>query len=116
MSKAARTSRSAFLIEDGAFDCVFSIGVLEHVFETGGDEVASLREIRRVLKPGGHFLCFHFPNKHQWVEPVGKLLGIAEHFHRRKYTISNVKTFTEATALRLVDYGRYNVSPLRSAC
>lgn len=97
--------------EDNTFDSVFSIGVLEHVYETGGDEVASLREIRRVLKPGGRFLCFHFPNKHQWVEPVGKMLGVNEHFHERKYTIADINRFTEESALRLVDYGRYNFMP-----
>ncbi len=38
---------------DDSFDAVASIGVLEHVRETGGDEEASLREIGRVLRRGG---------------------------------------------------------------
>ena len=42
--------------DDNKFDLVFSIGVLEHVHETGGDQAASLAEIHRILKPGGHFL------------------------------------------------------------
>jgi SAM-dependent methyltransferase len=37
---------------DGAFDCVYCSGVLEHV----DDFQASLREITRVLKPGGVLL------------------------------------------------------------
>ncbi|MBQ4132690.1 MAG: methyltransferase domain-containing protein [Desulfovibrionaceae bacterium] len=47
---------------------MFSIGVFEHVHETGGDQLASLKEISRVLKPEGFFLCFHLPNKYSWVE------------------------------------------------
>jgi SAM-dependent methyltransferase len=38
-----------------SFDYVFSIGVLEHVKETGGDELESMLEIFRILKPGGVF-------------------------------------------------------------
>src|ERR1041385_6958311 len=44
---------------NATFDVACSVGVLEHVWETGGDERVSLAEIRRVLKPGGHFLTFH---------------------------------------------------------
>jgi SAM-dependent methyltransferase len=42
---------------DASFDAVASIGVLEHVRETGGSEPASLDEIVRVLRPGGLFFC-----------------------------------------------------------
>jgi SAM-dependent methyltransferase len=38
---------------DASFDAVVSVGVLEHVRETGGNELASLAEIRRVTRPGG---------------------------------------------------------------
>jgi len=54
-----------------AFDLVFSVGVLEHVHEAGGDARGSILEIERVLKPGGHFLCFHLPNRYAW----GKIFG-----------------------------------------
>ena len=46
--------------ENEYFDIVFSVGVLEHVRETGGNEINSLIEIKRVLKPGGIFICYHF--------------------------------------------------------
>lgn len=96
---------------DASFDVLFSIGVLEHVHETGGWEIESLKEIRRVLKPGGLFLCFHFPNKSQWVEPVGKLLGIAEHFHKRKYSRDAIKHLTEESGFFVEEIGRYNFFP-----
>ena len=36
-------------------------------------EAESLVEIRRVLKSGGHFLCFHLPNQYSYVEAVSRL-------------------------------------------
>ena len=38
---------------DGSLDKVFSISVLEHVFPPEGGDVEALREIARVLRPGG---------------------------------------------------------------
>ena len=52
------------------FEVVFSIGVLEHVRETGGSEDASLREIHRILKANGIFFICHLPNKNSWIEYV----------------------------------------------
>jgi SAM-dependent methyltransferase len=37
---------------DGHFDLVSSVGVMEHFLDTG----EALREIRRILKPGGHYV------------------------------------------------------------
>src|SRR5882724_9413482 len=51
-----------------SFDAVFSIGVLEHVHEAGGNPEASMKEIDRVLKTGGLFFCFHLPNRYTWIE------------------------------------------------
>lgn len=64
---------------DESFDAVCSIGVLEHVREIGGDERASLQEISRLLKPGGVFLCYHFPNKGSWIEFLAKRFGSYHH-------------------------------------
>jgi ubiquinone/menaquinone biosynthesis C-methylase UbiE len=96
---------------DSTFDAVFSIGVLEHVYESGGSEERSLQEIRRVLKSGSHFLCFHFPNKYQWVEPVGKFFGVSEHFHHRKYTHKNIHQLAERSGFQIEEMGRYNFFP-----
>jgi SAM-dependent methyltransferase len=96
---------------DSTFDIVFSIGVLEHVYETGGSEERSLQEIRRVLKSEGRFLCFHFPNRFQWVEPLGRFLGLAEHFHHRKYTYRNIQQLAGKNGFEIEEIGRYNFYP-----
>ena len=96
---------------DSTFDIVFSIGVLEHVYETGGSEERSLQEIRRVLKSGSRFLCFHFPNRFQWVEPLGKFLGLTEYFHHRKYTHKNIQQLAERIGFQIEEIGRYNFFP-----
>lgn len=62
-----------------SFDAVFSIEVAEHV--TQKDLILSLKEIRRVLKPGGFLFLHTEPNKtfndyfyRYWSYPVGNLL------------------------------------------
>ncbi len=41
---------------DASFDCVFSSDVLEHIPETGADQV--IKEINRILKPGGYSIHY----------------------------------------------------------
>jgi SAM-dependent methyltransferase len=67
---------------DERFDAVSSVGVLEHVREFGGSEEQSLKEINRVLKRGGIFFCYHFPNKYSWIEYVARLTGKWHHQYR----------------------------------
>jgi SAM-dependent methyltransferase len=45
----ARADLTCLPFRDGAFDAVFASHVLEHI----RDDVAALREVRRVLRPGG---------------------------------------------------------------
>lgn len=60
---------------DATFDAVISCGVLEHVPDAPG----SLREINRVLKPGGLFFVYHFPNTWSWTEAIAGAMGRDTH-------------------------------------
>jgi SAM-dependent methyltransferase len=93
------------------FDCVCSVGVLEHVWETGGDEPSSLAEIARILRPGGTFLTFHLPNRWGWVEPAFRALGVRWHFHRRRYDVQRIAALWDAAGLDIVEMGTYNFFP-----
>lgn len=63
----------------GSLDVVVSVGVLEHVHEGGGDAAASLSEIRRVLRPGGTFVCGHLPSRTSMIEFANRRLGRSHH-------------------------------------
>jgi SAM-dependent methyltransferase len=67
------------------FDVVVSVGVLEHVRESGGDDRASLREIERILKPGGTFVSYHVPNRWSWIEFLSSFFP-GKHHHRWRYS------------------------------
>jgi len=101
---------------DSEFDLVFSVGVLEHVHETGGDQRQSILEIRRILKPGGCFLCFHLPQQFSWVETA---VGVVSRFvdipgskpHSKKFTLPDIKRLCSDAELDLLEVGTYNFLP-----
>jgi SAM-dependent methyltransferase len=95
--------------DDGAFDAVVSIGVLEHVRETGGDEAASLREIHRLLKPGGLFVCFHLPNRNSWIE--WGLRRVGRWSHQFRYTAESIHALCAQAGLDPIEVRRYGALP-----
>lgn len=100
---------------DASFDAVFSIGVLEHVHETGGSQAASLGEIARILKPNGCFLCFHLPNKWSWVEClIGALRRVRPslpYSHSRRFTIAEARDLLRQKGLETIEAGLYDFLP-----
>lgn len=95
--------------EENTFDLVVSIGVLEHVREFGGLETASLKEIRRVLKPNGLFYCYHLPNCYSWNEFISRKIGRWSHDYR--YTRRDIVSMVKEGALNIVEIGRYGFLP-----
>jgi len=100
------------------FDAAVSVGVLEHVHETGGDQRASLVELARVLKPGGTLLVFHLPNTFSWIEclvrQVNPWLRKPVFQHSRLFTRASVERLLPPD-LSIVECGRYNIIPRNPA-
>jgi len=95
---------------DAELDAVASVGVLEHVPETNGNEAASLAEIARILLPGGVFLCFHFPNRTSWIDAIAGWVP-GKHHHRFRYTRRDIERLVAGAGLELVEVRRYGVLP-----
>jgi ubiquinone/menaquinone biosynthesis C-methylase UbiE len=62
------------------FDCITTFEVLEHI----GDQYQALREIHRVLKPGGT-LIISIPYRH-WFPSYYRLIGHFRHYTREEVT------------------------------
>lgn len=101
--------------KDNSFACVSSVGVLEHVRQTGGNEEASLMEIVRILKPGGVFICCHLPNRYSFVEAVARFFP-RKHHHPYRYVEKNIKSLVEKTKLQLLETKRYGFLPRNTWC
>jgi len=102
---------------DGSFDAVVSVGVLEHVREFGGSEIASLTEIRRILKPGGIFVGYHIPNRWSWVESLSRLIP-GKHRHRWRFTRRSIRRLFDQAGFASVEARSYGFLPrwLMSKC
>jgi len=99
--------------DDKTFDMVVSIGVLEHVRDTNNNEIQSLNEIRRILKPQGIFVCYHFPNKYSWIEALTKHIN-SKYNHDYKYTAQDIKEMNKKCNMKLLEHGRYGIMPRNS--
>jgi SAM-dependent methyltransferase len=93
---------------DRAFDLVLSFGVLEHV----EDDLESLREINRILKPGGLFFCFFLPFVGSWTQYVMRSRG--DNYHDRLYTKSKVNSLLKETGFELQDIWHRQLFPKNS--
>jgi SAM-dependent methyltransferase len=102
---------------DGRFAAAFSVGVLEHVQEVGGDELTSLRELRRVLAHDGVFICYHLPNRYSYIEAASRRAGQRRargEFHRYRFTKRSIRDLCREAGLALLDSGRYGFLPRNS--
>jgi SAM-dependent methyltransferase len=97
LSEAAIANLSDLPYGDGEFDVVFSKFVFEHLERPA----AVMRELRRVLKPGGHLLV-HTPNRWHYVTLAAALTPTRVHeWYRSKLGWDRGGTF--ATKYRAND-------------
>ncbi len=106
LAEAVRTGRdthgdllladvSRLPLRDGAFDAVFGAGLISHLPEPG----ANLRELARIVRPGGHLALFH---------PIGRKALAAR--HGREITPgdlraeANLRPLLAGSGWRLVSY------------
>lgn len=102
------THPSRLPFDDASFDIVLSVGVLEHV----ADDAASMREIARVLSPGGLFVCFNLPYVLSWTQRLSHLLG--NRYHDRLYSRRRVHELAAIGGLRVVDLWHRQLLPKNS--
>ncbi|HMD45364.1 MAG TPA: class I SAM-dependent methyltransferase [Acidimicrobiales bacterium] len=100
--------------DDATFDIVTSVGVLEHVTESGGDEESSLREVARVLRPDGRFICSQLPSRQSWVEWIVRRFFPARFSHAVRFDWPDVERLLSTAGLSLVDRARYGAFPRNS--
>jgi len=77
--------------EDGSFDLVTGLDVVEHL----DDDVAGLKEMRRVLRPGGYTFLF--------VPAFMFLWGVQDDIshHRRRYTLKSLRQAANAAGFEI---------------
>ncbi|MGZ8843455.1 MAG: class I SAM-dependent methyltransferase [Pyrinomonadaceae bacterium] len=81
LAKVKQGAAEALPYEDASFDLVTGLDVVEHL----DDDVAGLKEMRRVLRPRGRALLF--------VPAFMFLWGVQDDisYHRRRYTLTDLK-------------------------
>lgn len=95
------------------FDAVLSCGVLEHVDEysgRAGNELLSLGEIFRVLRPGGWFPIYQLPQQHTWQEALVRNFG-GGYWHPRRFTEREIRTMLATVGYRVERVRRNNMFP-----
>ena len=82
LAKVKQGAAESLPYEDAAFDLVTGLDVVEHL----DDDIAGLKEMRRVLRPGGRAVLF--------VPAFMFLWGVQDDIshHRRRYTLPGLKS------------------------
>jgi SAM-dependent methyltransferase len=85
--------------DHASFDVVTSNGVLEHVL----DDVGSVCEISRIIRPGGLFIVECLPNAWSYTEAIQRTLG--HNAHDRLYTINSAVALISGGGFELLEAG-----------
>ncbi len=102
---------------DEDFDVVYAFGVMEHVnFDEpmGRTERDAhfLREIYRLLKPGGRLFLFYIPNRYSWTEALARRLrGRGIFAHRQLYGVEELVRLLETAGFDSPQIDRHGLFP-----
>jgi SAM-dependent methyltransferase len=91
------------------FDTVIGSGVLEHV----PNDSESLKELYRVLRPGGHFVMTMLPNKYSYTEWLNRRLKNPHHM--RLYQLSEIHHMFMHHGFQPVAFGFHQMIPSLSS-
>lgn len=107
---AGKGQGSKLPFPSGSFQTVLSIGVLEHVRETGGTEIESLREINRILLEGGRIIGYHLPNSLSPIEALSRLIP-GKYHHQYLFSRGQIAELLCQAGFDLEFIARYGVIP-----
>ena len=93
---------------DESYDVVLSFGVLEHV----PNDLESLREINRILKPKGLLFCFFLPYYMSWTQRLSHLRG--NYYHDRLYRKDQTAAMLNNTNFSVLDMWNRQLLPKNS--
>ena len=94
--------------EDASMDVVLSCGVLEHV----ANDIESLKEINRILKPSGLFLCFFLPYFLSWTQHFAHMRK--DYYHDHLYRVGQARNMLRDTNFNLFDIWHRQLFPKNS--
>jgi len=95
--------------ESNSFDAVIGSGVLEHV----PNDSESLKELYRIIRPGGFFIMTMLPNKYSYTEWMNRRLGNPHHL--RLYSLSRAKDMFMHHGFLPVRFGYHQILPTLSS-
>jgi SAM-dependent methyltransferase len=95
--------------EDNSFDVVIGSGVLEHV----ANDSESLKELYRVIRPGGHFMMTMLPNRYSYTEWLNRHLKNPSHM--RLYSLNEAKHMFMHHGFRPMVFGYHQLVPSLSS-
>jgi ubiquinone/menaquinone biosynthesis C-methylase UbiE len=95
--------------ENNSFDTVIGSGVLEHV----PNDSESLKELYRIIRPGGYFIMTMLPNQYSYTEWLNRRLRNPHHL--RMYSLSEAKHMFMHHGFLPVRFGYHQIIPTLSS-